>query len=113
MEKVDQYLKKIENPAKTQLSRIRAKVITWYPQAEECMTYGVPGFKLDGSYLLGYASFKNHIGLYPTPGPIVTLKKELEKYKCSKGAIQIPFESPIADNLLKKLVQTRAKEIQD
>lgn len=37
------------------------------PDAEQCISYGVPGFKIDGKTIAGFAAFKNHLSYLPAP----------------------------------------------
>jgi uncharacterized protein YdhG (YjbR/CyaY superfamily) len=60
------------------------------PDATEAISYGIPTFKLHGN-LVHFAAYKNHIGFYPTSGPIEAFKKELSGYKRSKGTVQFPI----------------------
>lgn len=67
----------------------------------------MPAFKLHKKVLIYFAACKNHLGFYPTSLPIITFKKELTKYKCSKGCIQFPYDKPLPKLLIKKIVKFR------
>jgi len=55
------------------------------------------------------ASYKNHIGFYPTSSGITEFEDELGKYKYSKGAIQFPINDPLPISLIKRIVKFRMK----
>lgn len=57
--------------------------------------------------LVWYASYKGHIGFYPSNDPIAVFADELKPYKTSKGAIQFPLDKPIPVALVKKIVKYR------
>jgi uncharacterized protein YdhG (YjbR/CyaY superfamily) len=57
-----------------------------------------------------FAAYKNHIGFYPTPSGIEAFKKDLAKYKTSKGAIQFLIEEKLPFDLIEKIVKFRVKE---
>jgi uncharacterized protein YdhG (YjbR/CyaY superfamily) len=78
------------------------------PEAEECISYGMPAFKLNGP-LVYFAAYKHHIGFYPTPSGIAPFKSELAKYKTSKGAIQFPINEPLPLGLVAKITKHRVK----
>ena len=70
MSVVDDYLKNLPEPQKAELERIRKIVKQTVPEAEEVISYGVPGFKYKGKYLITFAAFKDHLSLFPGSAPI-------------------------------------------
>lgn len=79
------------------------------PDAEFCMNYAMPTFKLNGN-LVHFAGYKNHIGFYPSPSGIKAFEDKLTKYKYSKGAIQFPHNEALPLKLIKDIVKFRIKE---
>jgi uncharacterized protein YdhG (YjbR/CyaY superfamily) len=80
------------------------------PGAEETISYQIPTFKLNGSYLIYFAGWKNHVSLYPVPRGNDLFKKELSNYKGGKGTVQFSLDKPIPIPLIKKIVKYRIKE---
>jgi len=93
------------------LEKVRATILKAVPEAEEAMGYGVAAFKLNGKYLIYYAAFKNHIGIYPTPEVIEAFKYELKGYRQSKGTIQFQLDEQIPYDLIERLVKYKAQGI--
>lgn len=91
------------------LKQLRAAVKKAAPEAEEYIGYGMPAYKLNG-VLVYFAAYKNHIGFYPTPRGIEKFKKELSKYKGSKGTIQFPLDKPLPLALIARIVTYRKRE---
>jgi len=91
------------------LEQLRQTIKQAAPQIIETISYGMPAFK-QNKVLVCYAVYKEHIGFYPTPNPIVHFKKELEKYHTSKGAIQFPIDNPLPLTLIKRIVKFRVEE---
>lgn len=79
------------------------------PQAQETISYGMPGYKLNG-YLVGFAAAKRHIGFYPTPSAIAAFQAELADYARSKGAVQFPLDRPLPIDLIQRMVRFRVDE---
>jgi uncharacterized protein YdhG (YjbR/CyaY superfamily) len=78
---------------------------------EEAISYGIPTFNLNGTYLIYFAAYKKHIGIYPVPTPIEKMGKGFEAYKNSgKGTIQFPLSEPLPLNLISRLVKYKVKE---
>lgn len=106
---IDAYHAQFPKNIQTILQQLRKTIIQAAPNATEIISYGMPAFKLNKT-LVYYAVCKDHIGFYPTPKPIEEFKKELEKYKTSKGAIQFPMNQPLPFSLIKAIVKFRVEE---
>ena len=103
---VDEYLAGVTpEEARTSLSKLRAIIQSEIPEAEEVISYGMPGYKFNG-YLVGFAAFKNHCSFFP--GAIVAdFADELSGYKTSKGTIQFSRDQPLPETLVRTLLKAR------
>ncbi len=109
---IDEYLKTVEPAKRTALERIRQVAKTIVPTAEEVISYGMPTLKYQGKPFLGFDAHKNHIGVYPYSSQVIeTLKDQLQGYGLTKGAIQVPLDKPIPENLLRDVINARLKAI--
>ena len=107
---IDDYLTNIEPSKRQELERIRTLARQTVPDAEEVLVYGMPTLKYRGKPFLGFDAHKHHIGLYPYSGEVIdTLKDQFHDYSFSKGAIRIPLDHPISEELLKQIIQLRLK----
>ena len=114
MSVIDVYLEKIEPSKRKHLERIREIAKQVVPDAQETISYGMPTLQYKGKSFLGFNTHVNHVGVYPYGGEeIEVFKNEIEKlnYKFSSGAIQVPYEHPIPESLLKKIILHRIKRI--
>lgn len=94
------------------LEKLRRTVRAAAPGAVECVSYGLPAFKLDGRGLIALGGWKNHCALYPMSGQVLAeLANELSKYECEKGTIRFPPSKPLPAALVKKIVKVRTAEI--
>ena len=75
------------------------------PEASECISYGMPCFKLHNKPVVYFAGYKKHIGFYPTPKPIEQFKDQLHPYKTTKGAIQFQINETLPISLIDQMVQ--------
>ena len=110
---IDTYLKTLSEPEAAELERMRDIVHEIVPDATEVISYGMPGFRYHGKYMLGFNAFKDHLSLFPTGGPVEKFKNKLGDFKLSKGTIQFTVVKPIPDLLLKQIVQERIREIDE
>jgi uncharacterized protein YdhG (YjbR/CyaY superfamily) len=112
MNLIDEYLKNVEPSKRRELERIRALAKAAVPDAEEAISYGMPTLKVAGKPFLGFNAHKNHIGIYPYSGHVIPkLKAELQGYETTKGAIRVPFDKPIPESTLRKIIDCRLQAI--
>lgn len=107
---INQYIAGFPKETQVKMEQVRSIIKKTAPGAEEAISYGIPAFRLYNRYLIYFAGFKNHIGLYPAPVNSEIFKKELSGYKTGKGSVQFPLDKPIPLSLVTKIVKFRAKE---
>ena len=105
----DDYLAAVMEDKRAALQKLRKAIKTAAPKAEECISYQVPAFRLNGRFLVAYAAATNHCAFYPG-STVKALKDELKGYDTSKGTIRFPAGKPLAAALVRKLVRLRIKE---
>lgn len=109
---VDSYIASAPKETKPLLLQIRDVIQKFAPEAQENISYQMPGYKLDGKPLFYFAYFKNHIGLYALSGTFFdAYKKDLANYETAKGTIRFPLDKPLPLTLIKKLIQEKVKLI--
>ena len=106
----NEYIAGFPKETRERLEEVRATIKNAAPGSEETISYGIPAFKLHNLYLIYFAGYKNHIGLYPAPVNNEIFKKELSGYKTGKGSVQFPLDKPTPLKLVTKIVKFRAKE---
>jgi len=107
---VEKYLSTVPEPERLALERIRKIVHETVPGAEEVMTYGMPGFKYQGKYLVSFAAFRDHLSLFPGAFPD-KFRDELKDFTLSKGTIQFTLDHPVPEPIIKELLENRVNEI--
>lgn len=108
---IDDYISRFPKDTQDILEQIRATIKNSVPEVEETISYGMPTFKLNGSYLIYFACYKKHIALYPVPSGNKTFDKYFSNYVTSgKGTIQFPLDKPLPTALIKKIVKFRVAE---
>ena len=111
---VDDYFKGVPSTHLEALTHLRKQLKALLPNGEECMSYAMPCIKLSGKAVAGYAAFKNHIGYFPHSGRIVPqLEAELAGRKQTTGGFQFGITEHLDDELVRKLIQLRIKELSE
>lgn len=106
---VDEYIAAFPGATQQLLKQMRATIRKAAPDAEEVISYGMPGYKLNG-VLVYFAGYENHIGFYSTPTGNDAFTKQLAAYKTGKGSVQFPLDKPLPLALITRIVKFRAKE---
>jgi uncharacterized protein YdhG (YjbR/CyaY superfamily) len=104
----DEYLAILGFEQRAALQRLREIIVETIPEAEECISYGVPSFRLKGRFIFSLGATANHCAFYP--GAVVeAYKEELEGYSISKGTIRFQPDSPLPMALVRRLVRSQVK----
>jgi uncharacterized protein YdhG (YjbR/CyaY superfamily) len=106
---IDDYLKGYPPVVRNKLQEIRQVIRKAAPEAEECISYQMPTFRLHG-ILVHFAAWNDHIGFYPIPSGIKAFEKELSVYKQGKGSVQFPLNEPMPLKLIARIVAFRVRE---
>ena len=106
---IDEYITTFPKNVQIILQEMRQAIRDATSEAKEVISYQMPAFKLNG-ILVWFATFKNHIGVYPKASTIDAFKDKLSSYKTSKGAVQFPIHKPLPIDLVKEMVKFRVKE---
>jgi uncharacterized protein YdhG (YjbR/CyaY superfamily) len=101
---IDEYISGFPVEIQKVLEQIRATVRKSVPEAEEVVSYDMPTFRVKNGYLVHFAAFKKHIGLYPAPTGNEAFEKEFAGYKTGKGSIQFPLDKPMPIELIAKIL---------
>jgi len=106
---IDAYISGYPKDVQLLLKKLRVTIAKAAPKAEEAISYGIPTYKLNGN-LVHFGAFKDHVSFFPTSSGTVVFKKEISKYKVSKGTIQFPLDKSLPLDLVAKIVRFRVKE---
>jgi uncharacterized protein YdhG (YjbR/CyaY superfamily) len=107
---IDEYLAGVPDDKRAALERLREQIRAAAPDATEAISYGMPAFKLDGRYFVGFSATKEHCSFYAGRAPVEALAAELTGYRLWKGTINFEPDRPLPPELVMKLVQVRVAE---
>lgn len=110
---IDAYLAALPQPQRDTLAALRATLRELLPDAEECISYQMPCFKVDGKAVAGFDGFKQHCSYFPHSGNVVQHVTGIPAWctVASKGTLQFPVDRPLPKTLVRKLVRARLDEI--
>ena len=108
---IDKYLAALPDDKRAALENLRKTIKAVVPRAEECISYGLPAFRLGEKVLVGFGATGKHCAFYPMSASTVAAHAdELTKYQTSKGTIRFQADRPLPAGLVRKLVKARVAE---
>ncbi len=106
---IDEYISEADEKVRGILQQMRGIIAEAAPGTTECISYGMPAFRLR-RVVVYFAAFKNHVSLFPAPSGVAAFAEELKPWKCSKATIQFPLGEPLPEELIKRIVAFRLNE---
>jgi uncharacterized protein YdhG (YjbR/CyaY superfamily) len=107
---IQEYLAGVSDEQRVELEKLRQTIRAAAPKAEECISYGIPAYRLNGM-LVGFGASKKHCSLFLFNGSTVdAFQEELKDCDTSKGTIRFTPERPLPVALVRKLVKARVSE---
>lgn len=111
---IDAYLATLAPDRRAALARLRATLRAVLPAAEECISYGIPAFRLDGEVVAGFAATVKGCSYFPFSGTtLATLAADLEGYGGTRSSLHFDPARPLPAVLVKKLVRARRAEVRE
>lgn len=102
---IDEYIESFPDDTRKVLKRIRMLIRKVLPKAEQTISYGIPTFKLNDSYVVYFAGFKKHVSVYPIPKGSATFEKQLAPYRAGKGTAQFELGKQLPEKLITQIAK--------
>lgn len=106
---VDAYIAGFPPATQACLEEVRRTIAASAPDAVECISYGMPAFKL-GRVLVYFAGYARHVGFYPSGTGIDAFQQRFQGLIHSKGAVQFPLDAPMPLDLVREITIFRVAE---
>ena len=104
---IDAYLAQVPEPKRATLEALRRSILAVIPEAEQCISYAMPAFRVQGKVLAGFAAFKNHLAYLPFSGQVLREIPELEGFAQTQGSLHFAIDTPLPDHIVAKLIAVR------
>ncbi len=107
---IDAYLAALSHEKREALEKLRRTIRAAAPTAEECISYGIPAFRLHGM-LCGVGATSKHCAFYlMSSSTIEAHQEQLKGFDTSKGTIRFAADKPLPVALVRILVKARIAE---
>lgn len=111
---IDDYLRSVPEDRRGALEDLRAKIRSVVPDAEECISYGMPAFRVEGGVVAGFQATKKGGSYYPFSGSTLgTVARFVSTYDQTKSALHFLPEKPLPMTLVRRLIKARMAEIEE
>ena len=107
---IDDYIATFPAEVQHILNKIRVTIRKAAPRATESISYQIPAFHLDGQYLIYFAGFKKHVGVYPVHAIVAELGEALKPYLSGKATAKFMLDEKIPYGLITKIVKAKVQE---
>ena len=109
---IAEYIQAAPRESQPHLRRLYAILKSVAPQAEEAIKWGTPFF-VEPRFLFAFSAHKAHCNFAPTPAALEAFRKELADHKTTKNYLQIPYEEPVPEDLIRKIAEHRLREVRE
>ena len=108
---VDDYMAALPEDRRRVMEWLRGTIRAAAPDAVEVITYGMPGFKSHGTFLVSYDAYKKHYSLFPASDAVIAAcGEELKPFLSGSGTISFKPDRPLSTELLTRIVEVRVAE---
>jgi uncharacterized protein YdhG (YjbR/CyaY superfamily) len=110
-EHIDEYLARVEPGKRAALQKLRQTILAIVPNAEECISYSMPAFRVGGKVVAGFAATKSGCSYFPFSGrSLGTMRAELKHYDQTKSSLHFDPVKGLPATLVRKLLRVRIAE---
>lgn len=106
---VEAYIASIPRATRATFGELRGLVKTQIPQADEVISYGIVGYKIDNKRARVYISgWKDHVAMYPIPHDEV-LATKLKPFIKGQGTLWFSIDKPLPVDAIRETVDYLTK----
>ena len=111
---IDEYLKSTPDDRRAILEDLRAKIRSIVPAAEECISYRMPAFRLNGVVVAGFCATAKGCSYFPFSGSTLKfLARDISRYDQTKGSLHFSSDEPLPTAIVRKLIKARIAETKE
>jgi len=108
---IDEYLETVSGDRRSALKSLRKTIRSLIPKSEECISYGIPAFRLDGRVVAGFCATAKGCSYFPFSGSTLkTLADHLASYDKTKSSLHFLADKPLPSTLVRRLIKARIAE---
>lgn len=106
------YIRAAPRAGQPHLRRLHTILKSVAPQAQEVIKWGTPFF-VEPRFLFAFSATKAHCNFAPTPQGLEAFRKQLANHKTTKNFLQIPYDDPLPEDLIRKIAEHRLRVVRE
>ena len=111
---IDEYLRTVPEDRRLALEKLRAQIRAIVPGVEECISYRMPAFRLNGAVIAGFLATAKGCSYFPFSGSTLkSLAREVGHYDQSKSSLHFTTDAPLPTVLVRQLIKARLREVKE
>jgi len=107
---IAEYIRAAPPEGQENLHRLYEILKSVAPEAEEAIKWGTPFF-VEPRFLFAFSAHKAHLSFAPMETGLAPFRKELENHKTTKNFLQIPYNQPLPEDLIRRIAQRRLRDV--
>jgi len=109
---IAEYIQSAPPEGQPHLRRLYAILKSVAPEAEEAIKWGTPFF-VEPRFLFAFSAHKAHLNFAPCAEGLEPFREELAVHTTTKGMLQLPYDKPLPDNLIRKIAEHRHRHVRE
>ena len=109
---IAEYIRAAPREGQPHLRRLYAILKNVAPEAQEVIKWGSPFF-VEPRFLFAFSAHKAHLSFAPAAAGLAPFRKELEKHKTTRNFLQIPYNTPLPEKLIRKIAECRLRDVRE
>lgn len=107
---IAEYIQAAPREGHPHLRRLYAILKSVAPEAEETIKWGTPFF-VNPRFVFAFSAHKAHCNFAPTSAALKAFRKELKNHKTTKNYLQIPYDTPMPEDLVRRIAEYRVRHM--
>lgn len=107
---IAEYIAAAPPEGQSHLRRLYAILKAAAPDAEEAIKWGNPFF-VEPRFVFAFSAFKAHLNFAPMTKVLEQFRKELGQYKATEHMIQVRYDQPLPEALIRKIAESCVREV--
>ena len=109
---IAEYVRAAPREGQPHLRRLYAILKRVAPEAEEAIKWGTPFF-VEPRFLFAFSAHKAHLDFAPSAAALKAFRKELEKHKTTKNFLQVPYNKPLPEDLIRRIAKYSLRAVRE
>jgi len=107
---IEEYIRAAPAAGQPHLRRIHEILEEVAPKAQQTIKWGMPFF-IEPRFLFSFSAHKAHLNFAPSEGALLRFAKELQGHRTTKNMLQLPYDEPLPEALIRKIARDRLREV--